>query len=254
MTLLYWAIIGLFFGSFANVYFYRIPRDLSVVLPNSFCPECRNPIAWRDNIPIVSYLLLKGRCRSCRTRISPRYPLIEFLVSALFVSVAFRFRNEPTSALAAFTLFSFINFLIGGVDIVTYFRTERSYGIIPDHLVVILAASGLIYTPMNPLIAPAFWMGPVSALVAGVSMLLFRWAANRVYKTESLGLGDVKLVAAVGLWVGWEGVLAMLIIGSLVGSALGLIMIRAGKIKWHAALPYGPFLALGSLIAIFISG
>jgi len=187
MTFIASLLLGLCSGSFANVYFYRIPNGLSLWKPNSFCPQCNQPIFWRDNIPLLSYLLLRGKCRSCKSNISGRYPLVESLCAILFLLVTLRFKNESNLILTAYLIFSFLLFLIAGIDLVTYFQSDKQYGIIPDHLIWILTTIGLLFTSFNPVIDHSLWLGAASGCGGGLFMFLFRWAAGKIYKRESLG-------------------------------------------------------------------
>lgn len=267
-------LFGSSFGSFANVYFYRIPRNLSLIKPNSFCPNCNHAILWYDNVPILSFLLLKGKCRFCQSNISFQYPLIETLCGLIFLLVAFRFQNDSHLILIAFLTFSFLLFLISGIDFSTYIQSGKEYGIIPDHLIWMLASTGLFFCVFNPLLnAPAnffldnnlsifslgthskwqikLWWGFSGALSGTIITFAIRWLGEKIFKRESLGLGDVKMIAAIGFWIGLKGILTTLIIGSVIGSLVGITFILLKKIDRSAALPFGPFLALGAFSALF---
>ena len=252
MRSFFFAFLGLFFGSFSNVYFYRIPQDLSCFKPRSFCPQCRSPILWFDNVPVLSFLVLRGKCRSCHSAISLRYPLNEILCGLLFFLVAHQFKDAPLGGLVSFLFFFFLLYLIGGIDLVTYLNLKRQYGIIPDPLVILLAVGGLVHIPFNPYLQGSFWFGISSALGTGSLLLLFRYLSGKIKGREALGMGDVKMLSAMALWLGWKGVLWTVACGSLVGSVTGLFLIFTKKIDWQSGVPYGPFLALGSLSTLLL--
>ncbi len=244
--------LGTLFGSFSNVYFYRFCQDLSVVFPNSFCPQCRASIRWYDNVPLLSYLILRGRCRSCRHPIPWSYPLAEFLCGALFLSLYVLLKGEPAAVIAAFLFLYFINFLIAGTDLATFFETGKQYGIIPDQLVALLAAGAFGFSFFNPYIGGE-WQRSLWGAAAGLSVSFsIRWIGNAILKKEALGMGDVKLIGALGLIFGWQGVFSTLFFGSLAGSAVSLILMARHKIHRESALPFGPFLALGSVSGFFL--
>lgn len=242
--------IGLALGSFSNVYFFRLPLQLSIVRPHSFCPNCRQPIRWYDNIPVLSFLFLKGRCRNCGTTIPWNYPANELMCGLMFMLVALRFRNDSLMVLSAFLIFSFILFLIAGIDFVTYRQSGNQYGIIPDHLILILSAAGLLFSWFNPFFGESWWLGFVSGLGAVLLMFSFRWLGQLLFKREALGLGDVKMMGAVALWLGWNRMIGSLIIGSAAGALISLFLIYRKRIDRYSAIPFGPYLALGALCAL----
>ena len=247
LSLLY----GLFFGSFANVFFHRWPSGQSLLRPGSSCPSCGKALLWRDNVPLISFLLLRGKCRFCRRPISWRYPLVELICGILFAGTAVLFRRAPAAQLAGALAFSFLLFLIAGTDFHTYFQSGGQYGIIPDPLVGLLGVLGLALWHWNPYVQNRF--APALAGGAGGLILMgfFRWLGERMFGREALGLGDVKMVAAVGLWLGWRGVTFTLIAGSALGSLVGLVLMGAKKLDRTSAVPFGPFLALGAWAALF---
>lgn len=251
MNFFYVFCIGTAFGSFANVYFYRFCQGLSIVYPSSFCPQCRAPIRWHDNIPLISYLMLRGKCRQCRASISWTYPLTEFLCGLLFLIVYSMVAVESWLIISAFLSLYFILFLIGGTDIVTFFENEMEYGIIPDSLVALIAAGGLAFSFINPFLANSFWAGLIGGGAGFLSMMSIRWAGEKFFHKEAMGLGDVKLVSAIGLWFGWKGVFSTLLCASLGGSLICLALLALKKLRRDSAVPFGPFLALGSLSGLF---
>lgn len=252
MIILTLAVLGLAFGSFANVYFYRLPDNLSLFKPNSFCPHCRHSIAYRDNIPVISYLLLGGKCRYCHTPISWQYPVVELLCGLLFMAVAVKFRTYPISYLAVFLLFAFVLFLIAGIDLITYFKNDRQYGIIPDHLLWILVAASIAFSPLNPYLDQRWWMCWVSGMGMAAFMLSMRWIFQRILKQEALGLGDVKLLTVIASFLGWQGGITALIAASVLGTLVSLGLMAMKKVQLRSAVPFGPFIALGALFVLFL--
>jgi len=253
-------LFGLLIGSFLNVCIYRWPRDLSVVRPRSHCIACEKTITWRDNIPLVSYLLLRGRCRYCGARISLRYPAVELVTGLLFFY--FVWTLGPT--LAALKMCVLAALLVG------LMFSDLEERILPDELTLGGTAAGIvfaIFTPMPTLVALFLSLAQVHLAgrgawiveaVAGAALpALFLWFAGWVYQRlrhrEGLGLGDVKLIAMVGSFLGLTGALWTLIAGSLAGSVIGYGYIRVtGKDASTYELPFGTFLAIAALaIAMF---
>jgi prepilin signal peptidase PulO-like enzyme (type II secretory pathway) len=162
-----------------------------------------------------------------------------------------RFEND-IAHLGLFALFSFILFLAGGIDLVTYFQFDKQYGIIPDHLIWILTSLGLIFSPFNPLFDGNWILSLLGGASGAVFMVVLRLISGMIMKRETLGWGDVKLVMSVGFFIGWQGVVGTLMIGSILGSVISLILIWTKMIDRRSALPFGPFLTLGSLIYLFV--
>jgi len=243
---LYALLLGLVTGSFLNVVIYRLPRGLSPVLPRSRCPSCGEPIRALDNLPVLSWLLLRGRCRRCSAPISPRYPLIEALTAALFVLSAERFAFSPASAVAA--LFCCLMVTLAAIDI------EHLW--LPDKITLPGLLAGVAVQAFLPVAPGAPWPGPVGAVagaVAGAAILLAAYGGWwLVRREEGLGLGDVKMLALIGAFLGWRGVLVSLLLGALAGALLGLAMMAVGRGGMKSQLPFGAFLAVGGLIALFL--
>jgi leader peptidase (prepilin peptidase)/N-methyltransferase len=236
---LYAALVGLVTGSYLNVVIYRLPRRLSTVLPRSRCPTCGVPIRARDNLPVLSWLLLRGRCRACGTRISPRYPLVEALSGALFLACMERF--GPTPAALAAALFCCLMVVLAWIDL--------EHLILPDRITLPGIAVGIALQLVVP------WSGLLGAVVgallgAGVLLAAYGlwWLVRR---EEGLGLGDVKMLAMIGAFLGWQGVTVSLFFGALTGAAFGLSLVATGRGAMRSKVPFGAFLALGGLIALF---
>jgi leader peptidase (prepilin peptidase) / N-methyltransferase len=247
-------LAGLLIGSFLNVCIYRLPRDLSVVRPRSFCPACEKQIAWYDNIPIVSFLVLRGRCRHCHQSIPLRYPLVELATSFLFSTAVFQW---GVSVLAIkFCVFSAILVGLIGADL-----EER---ILPDEFTIGGIVLGLVFAWFVPLTIGLGYLfstftrnlhvlslieSVLGALVSSGALWLVGEVYYRLRKREGLGLGDVKMVAMIGAFLGLQGVLLTVIAASLLGGIGGLIYILAtGKNASTYQLPFGAFLGLSGLI------
>ncbi|HYC54535.1 MAG TPA: prepilin peptidase [Candidatus Binatia bacterium] len=236
MTVLVAILFGLIIGSFLNVAIYRLPEDQSVVSPASHCRKCKQPIAWYDNVPVLSYFVLRGRCRACDDPFSARYPLVEALTGVLFgIIVACDFPPRETALYLALT---------SALVVITFIDID--YFIIPDRITL----PSLMVAP-----AAAFFVGQVSlrssllGIVLGGGLLwAFAWGYERVRGQEGMGFGDVKLLAMIGGFLGWEAPLFSLMVGALTGSAIGLVVMLARKGRLDMAIPFGPFLAFGAFL------
>ncbi|OGF48654.1 MAG: hypothetical protein A2231_01480 [Candidatus Firestonebacteria bacterium RIFOXYA2_FULL_40_8] len=233
------SVFGLLVGSFLNVCIYRIPKNISVVyLPKSHCPKCKNEIKWYDNIPVVSFLILGGRCRNCKTKISPRYLTVELLTSALFLLAYLKFGFSPELFSAAI-LFSFL-IVIALID----FKTQYIY----DVTVVPLAILGLLFSYFVRGQSPLLSL--VGFLTGGAIFLTIAYAGRLLYKFEVMGMGDVKLAAAIGAFLGWQSTIAMVIVTFTLGCIVGLLLLITKKKGGKDPVPFGPFLVLGTFVMI----
>ncbi len=256
----FFCILGLVIGSFLNVCIYRLPREKSIVVPSSACPWCQKPIKPWDNIPVLSYLLLRGKCRSCGEKISLRYPFVELLNGALYWAT---FKEFGMGWHLPF-LFAFVSAMV----VITFI--DLDFQIIPDVISLpgtalgLLGASLFIPDPfadtLNPLSAmvkaPVVGLGTsLLGLVIGFGMFyLIALVGKAMTKTDAMGGGDLKMMAMVGSFLGWKGVLLTTFFGSLSGSIIGIVLIAVkGKGK-KTKIAFGPFLALGSLISLFFGG
>ncbi len=247
-------IAGLLFGSFLNVCIYRIPRDLSVVTPRSFCTECGAQIGWYDNIPVLSFVVLRGRCRTCTKPIAIRYPIVEFTTAVLFAATA----AEYGWAIVA------LKWCVFEAILVALFWTDLEERILPDELTLGGTAAGLIcaiFVPVPSVLAdlmiPAARQPLRSLLNCGIGAVILAgpiWALGALYsrfrKREGLGFGDVKLLILIGVFLGLEHGLTALLIGAVGGTLLGLTYILiARKSASTYELPFGTFLCAGGIIA-----
>lgn len=246
------ALAGLVTGSFLNVCIHRIPRRTSVVRPRSRCPNCGRPIAAGDNIPIVSFLLLRGRCRSCHERISLRYPLVEAATAALFLAAWMRF--GWSSSFVVCCLFLALILALSVIDL--YHR------ILPDILTLGGLAAGVLLSPLQD---PGFFhweIGPASLPAwdhLGWSLLGaglgggFLWLIAALYRrfsgVEGMGFGDVKMTAMLGAFLGWKCAWLSVFLGSVLGAVVGAIYMRARSKGRRYPLPFGTFLGVASAAA-----
>jgi leader peptidase (prepilin peptidase) / N-methyltransferase len=271
-------VFGLLIGSFLNVVIYRVPLGESIVLPASHCPHCNTAIKPYDNVPVLSYVVLGGKCRSCRTSISPIYPAIELLVAILFLLAFITVGNLPEFHIfdnhnmlvpARFWLtlagdLAFVSFIVPLVFI------DLRHMLLPDALTY----PGLAVLFVLRLLAPDPWqirrtphwfgltaqnewalaaVGAVLGMLAGGGTLwLIRWAYQKLRHVEGMGLGDVKMMLMVGAFLGWQLTLLTIFLGSLLGSIIGVLMIARRGGNMRMAIPFGVFLGPAAIIALYV--
>lgn len=233
------AVLGALIGSFLNVCIYRLPRRESVAWPGSHCPSCSHPIAWYDNIPIVSYLILFGRCRNCRVVIPPRYPAVEALNALGYVALLWFF--GPTWTTAVYGLLYSALLVVAGTDL--------SHKIIPNVVTFPGIAMGLISAAT--ILPLGFVNGLIGLLVGGGLLWLLAWVSPYLFGKEGMGGGDIKLLAMIGAFLGWKPALMTIMVGSLLGSLVGVTLIATRLIKREDYIPFGPFLVVGAVVALF---
>jgi leader peptidase (prepilin peptidase)/N-methyltransferase len=234
LVLLFGAVIG----SFLNVCIHRLPREESVAWPASHCPSCGQSIATYDNIPVISYLILRGRCRACRTPISLRYPLVEAANAIAYVIVFWVFGFTVTACVYAA--------LVSALLVVT--GTDLSHYMIPDAVTLPGIVIGLLCATLILPLGPADSM--LGVLVGGGSLWFLAWVSPYLFGKEGMGGGDIKLMAMVGSFLGWQPALLAIMIGSLLGSLIGSGLMVARVIRREQYIPFGPFLAVGSVLAL----
>ena len=257
------AVLGLCIGSFLNVVIHRLPPMLehgwrkesaellgvkvddaeapTLSKPRSRCPACQHPIAWHENLPVLSYLLLRGRCSACKVRISPRYPLVEIFTAVLFALVGWRFGPQPVVLL--WCGFAAVLVALAGIDWDTT--------LLPDGLTLPLLWAGLVASALG-------WTLPLpDALWGTVAGYLSLWSVYWLFKLttgkEGMGFGDFKLLAAVGAWLGWKMLLPVILGASIIGAVVGIAMKLSAALREGRYVPFGPFLA-GAALFVMLAG
>lgn len=236
------AALGLAVGSFLNVVIWRVPRSESVVSPPSACPSCGTPIAPRDNVPVLSWLLLSGRCRTCHGQISPRYPLVELGTGVLFALVAWEFGLGWD--LPAFLYFAAISVALALIDIEVH-RLPNSI-VLPSYVVaaVLLGAAALLDGDPAALVRVA---------IGGACLYVFYFILALIYP-GGMGFGDVKLAGVLGMYLtylGWAQLLVGLFLGFFVGGVSGLVLVILRRAGRKSKIPYGPYMLVGAWLAVF---
>lgn len=237
-------LAGLCIGSFLNVCIWRIPRDESIVWPGSHCPACNHAIAPWDNVPLLSWLLLNGKCRHCQAPISPRYFVVELLTGALFAAIWL---------VHGWTLQTPVYLVLTGALVMATF-IDFDHLILPDRVTL----GGMVAGPILSCALPALQgqterhpalIHSLLGLALGYGLLwLVATLGRLVLKREAMGMGDVKLLGAIGACLGWQAVLFSIFVSSLTGTALGLALIAAGKKELQSRIPYGPHIALAAVL------
>jgi leader peptidase (prepilin peptidase) / N-methyltransferase len=237
-------ILGLAVGSFLNVVIHRVPRGESLLRPGSHCPQCLEPVRPRHNLPVLGWLILRGRCAACRGRISARYPLVEVGTGLLFVAVTARF--GATAALPAYLYLTAVAVALAAIDLDV--RRLPNVIVLPSYPVGALLL-------ISATAAHGHWNAVERALLAMGILLVFYFGLFLLYR-GGMGLGDVKLAGVLGLylgWLGWSqvwiGTFAGFLLGGVVGAAL-LLSRRAGR---KSAIPFGPAMLAGALLALFVA-
>jgi len=236
----FFALFGLIVGSFLNVCIYRLPRRLSIVWPASRCTSCGRALQWYENIPVLSYLALRGHCRTCRAPISIVYPVIEIVTAIMFLAMFARFGLQPLLAVR----------LVFGCAMIVLLVIDLEHRILPNAItlpgIVVGLAASLVFPPPG-------WLDSLVGAVAGAGVL---YAIAELYllarHEEGLGMGDVKMLGMIGAFLGWKLMLLTMVTASLLGSAVGLAVIAARKGGMRSALPFGTFLAIGALVAAVV--
>lgn len=228
--------LGLAVGSFLNVCIHRLPLGLSVVRPRSRCPACRAGIRAYHNVPVLGYLVLRGRCADCGTPISPRYPIVEAVTALAFLVCYLHVGLQPLLAVR----------LLFASALIVLFMIDLEHQNLPNRITVSGIVLGLVFS---------FWLEPgvrasvLGILLGGGVLLLIAEAYRLVRRIEGLGMGDVKMLAMIGAFLGWQQVLVTLALSSFAGAAVGLALIAGRRGGMRLALPFGTFLAVGAFVA-----
>ena len=231
-------IFGSLIGSFLNVCIARLPKEESIVFPGSHCPRCGHPIRFYDNIPVVSYLLLGGKCRDCGAPISIQYPLVEGITALGSFLLFLRF--GPSIAYLIYFAF------LCGLIVITVI--DLYHQIIPD----VISLPGIVAGLLASLVLPGitFWNSLVGALLGGGSLFVVATVYQWLFKREGMGGGDVKLLAMIGAFLGWKAVILTILLSSFIGSVVGILIILVKGKDFKYAIPFGPFLAAGAVISL----
>ena len=232
---LYTFVLGLLLGSFYNVVGLRIPLGKSIVHPPSHCPHCQRKLSLLDLIPVLSYLSIRGRCRSCNKKISSIYPKFEFLTAVLFTFALWQ-TGWSRELIVSWTLISLLIIIV---------VSDLHYMLIPNKVLLFFVSIVVpmrIFIPMDP------WWEPVAGFILGFSLLFLIALVTK----GGMGGGDVKLFAVLGLFLGWQGVLICFFFSCLYGALIGGLALWLGKVKRREPIPFGPFIALGSITAYFL--
>ena len=239
--------LGLIFGSFANVCIYRMPRNMSVIKPNSHCTSCNAFIKWYDNIPILSYIFLKGKCRKCKSKISIKYPLVEFSCGVLFVSMYYLYGF----------VFMLIPFCLLVFSLLVTTIIDFEFKIIPDEisfmLMIVGFATSFFNLNLGETVGQRVLHSFLGFLVGGGSLFVIAVIGKLIFKKDAMGGGDIKVMAGIGTFIGWDKALFAIFVASLFGSIVGIILIIYKKIERKQEIPFGPYLAVSSFLTLFLS-
>ncbi|HKT79033.1 MAG TPA: prepilin peptidase [Vicinamibacterales bacterium] len=230
------ALFGAVIGSFLNVCIHRLPRGASIVWPASACPSCGHRLAWFENIPVASYLALRGRCRSCHSPITIRYPIIEIVTALLFAGAWWLY--GPSLLLVSRVVF--------GCALIVLFGIDLEHHLLPN----VITLPGILVGFLFSLATAPGWIDSLLGIVLGGGIL---WAIAEIYyrvrHEEGLGMGDVKMLAMIGAFLGWQMTIVTLMLASFAGSIVGVALLAAGRGGMKYALPFGTFLSVGAALA-----
>ena len=227
-------------GSFLNVCIYRLPTSKSIAdPPRSICPSCNSPIRFYDNIPVLSYIWLKGRCRNCDVPISFRYPMVELMNGIFAMGLLFKFGLS----LESLVYFVFISSLL----VITFIDLDHQ--IIPDIITLPGIPMGIVASFALPTIS--FKASALGLLIGGGSLWFVAWAYNLIARRDGMGGGDIKLLAMIGTIIGWKGVIFTIFASSVMGSCIGITMMLIKGKNMKYAIPFGPFLSIGAIAYVF---
>jgi leader peptidase (prepilin peptidase)/N-methyltransferase len=226
-------LFGALIGSFLNVCIHRLPRGASIVWPASACPTCGRGLSWFENVPILSYAFLRGRCRTCRAPISARYPIVEALTAVMFGLAWWYYGPGPLLA----------SRLIFGCALIVLFAIDLEHQLLPNIITIPGIAIGFLLSVINP---PGWKSSLIGIVLGGGVLFLIAEGYYRIRHEEGLGMGDVKMLAMIGAFLGWQLTLLSLMIASVAGTIIGLALIASGRGTMKYALPFGTFLSIGA--------
>lgn len=235
----YVALIGLAIGSFANVLIYRLPREKNFVLSRSACPKCGTKLKWYHNIPLLSYVALRGKCSFCKAPISFRYPLVESVNAVLYLYFLWRFGMSV----------EFLVFCYLGTVLLAIFFIDLDFQIIPD----LLTYSGMVLGLLVALLPGGINIvsSAIGLLVGGGALYLIALLGDALFKKESMGGGDIKLAAMLGAFLGWQKVLLIFLSSAVIGLVISVaIMAFSAKLRQERVIPFGPFIALAAVVTM----
>ncbi len=238
-VLIWLGVFGLAVGSFLNVVIYRLPRKMKFIMERSVCPNCANRLKWYHNIPLLSFLFLRGKCAFCQVRISLRYPLVELLCGLFFVYLYWQYGASFT--MAAYALLA--------VMLLVIFFIDLDYQIIPDVVSLPGIAIGLVFSllPEGIGILPSL----TGLLVGGGSLYAIALLGDWLFKKESMGGGDIKMAAMLGAFLGWQKVLFVFMASAVIGLVVSVVvMFFSARVRETRMIPFGPFLALAAVVAV----
>ena len=238
----YFFVAGLVVGSFLNVLILRLPREQSLIKPPSRCRRCEAPIRWYDNIPVISWLMLRGRCRACSESIGARYPLIELATGLLFLAASVAFGTGAGAWVAS--LFLALMLALAVIDL--------EHMILPDVITLPGIALGLVLQPWIP--GGSFVHSLIGALAGAGALILLINTWYWLREEESMGLGDVNMMAMLGAFLGWRNGIVALAVATAAGALIGIAMMLFGRAGWKSKIPFGVFLAIGGAVALFWGG
>jgi leader peptidase (prepilin peptidase)/N-methyltransferase len=230
------AVIGAVIGSFLNVCIYRLPRGTSVVWPASSCESCGRELSWYDNLPVVSWVALRAKCRTCKAPLSVRHPIIEALTAIMFGAAAWYY--GPTLLLASRLVF--------GCALIVLFAIDLEHHLLPNVVTLPGIVVGLVFSAVTE---PGWLASLIGIVIGGGVLWLIAEVYYRVRHEEGLGMGDVKMLAMIGAFIGWQLTIVTLMMASFAGSIVGVALIAARKGDMKYALPFGTFLAMGAALA-----
>lgn len=230
---------GLAVGSFLNVLIYRLPRNKGVVGGRSYCPNCNDKIAFYDNIPLISWVILGGKCRKCKKPISLRYPVVELLNG-----VAWMFFFSRYSVTPEFYIYSYLFSVL-----LVIFMVDLDFQIIPDYITIsgMILGLGVSFLPGGLTI----WQSLTGLLVGGGVLFIVAELGDRIFKKESMGGGDIKMAAMLGAFLGWQKVILIFFSSAFIGMIISIILMAfSKKLRENRVIPFGPFIAIAALLAI----